>query len=364
MTTTIARLAAVITADNAPFAAKLRESGAMVQTFDAQFSSGMSRVSDSAKLARHSMEALGGNLTKLGSIGAAGGAAAGTALLVAGIGRATFAIAEMGDAARVENAKIRDEFEQTYKEITGRTINVGGGVEDTWAGQWKEAKDQIATTVAILDDALGISRFFEESARGLAATFREINDATMSDAMKKERAQAEALKKQTEELKVQDKLRKEAAEVAKKAAAEADAAARRAQEEAKRAADEIVARGEAIARSLRTPAEVYRDTIAELGNLFSAGAIGIETFNRGVAKAKEDLEGAKNAGRPQGLTNVGAAERFTMTGFSAVNRAQDAATKAAAETAKNSKYLERLKSIDETLQRNKEMNFILMRSNL
>lgn len=47
-----------------------------------------------------------------------------------------------------------------------------------------------------------------------------------------------------------------------------------------------------ITKSLRTPAEEMQDTIKNLEKLRDAGKISAETFERGVAKAKEDYEGA------------------------------------------------------------------------
>lgn len=79
-------------------------------------------------------------------------------------------------------------------------------------------------------------------------------------------------------------------------------------------------RAEAIRESLRTPDEVFRDTISELKVLQSQGLLSLETFSRGIAKAREELTGAAKARRDlfSSTQSVAAVERHTAAGFSAV----------------------------------------------
>lgn len=54
----------------------------------------------------------------------------------------------------------------------------------------------------------------------------------------------------------------------------------------------MIRRGQQLTEALRTPMEVYRDTVAELNELLAAGAINQETFRRGLAEADEQLRKA------------------------------------------------------------------------
>jgi hypothetical protein len=104
------------------------------------------------------------------------------------------------------------------------------------------------------------------------------------------------------------------AEKEKEAAAEA---ARVMEEEMARAAESIKSRGESISTSLRTPVEIYRDTIAELNMLVEKGAISWDTYNRGVRKAVEEMEKGKDTLQGYDTPAIGAVTRNSAAGFSA-----------------------------------------------
>lgn len=85
--------------------------------------------------------------------------------------------------------------------------------------------------------------------------------------------------------------------------------------------EKLKSRAEQIAESVRTPAEVFKDTWSELNILQDRGLLSAENYARAVLKAKEELQDATKAAkdfRDAGDVSVGAAERFTMAGFSAV----------------------------------------------
>ena len=84
--------------------------------------------------------------------------------------------------------------------------------------------------------------------------------------------------------------------VAEKAKEKADAEA-----EATRKA--MADRGKALAESMRTPIEIYRDTVAELNEMVNAGTISWEIYNRGVKKALESLVVSSQGGG--GLQHAG-----------------------------------------------------------
>lgn len=62
---------------------------------------------------------------------------------------------------------------------------------------------------------------------------------------------------------------------------------------AQRVYEETLSRGRAVAESVRTPLEIYKDAIVELNDLLVQGAITQETYNRAVQKAGDDLADAK-----------------------------------------------------------------------
>lgn len=67
--------------------------------------------------------------------------------------------------------------------------------------------------------------------------------------------------------------------------------AKEAADEAAKAIESLHKRGESLTQSLRTPLEVFSDSVAEFNTLLDAGAISAETYARAMAKAKDDLAG-------------------------------------------------------------------------
>mgnify|MGYP001559139126 CR=1 FL=1 len=87
--------------------------------------------------------------------------------------------------------------------------------------------------------------------------------------------------------------------------------------------ERIKGRAESLAQSLRTPFEKFIDTIRELKQFQSLDVISGSTFDRALAKAKDDFKNemkqfdfAKQSISP--ATGIGAASRFTSEGFSAI----------------------------------------------
>lgn len=68
--------------------------------------------------------------------------------------------------------------------------------------------------------------------------------------------------------------------------------ANKAAAEAQREWEATLERGKALTESLRTPLEVYQDTLADVNDLLNEGAISYETYSRAVEKAQKDLEAA------------------------------------------------------------------------
>lgn len=58
--------------------------------------------------------------------------------------------------------------------------------------------------------------------------------------------------------------------------------------------EQTLERGKALTESLRTPLEVYQDTLADVNELLDQGAISYETYARAVEKAQKELDAATN----------------------------------------------------------------------
>ncbi len=102
----------------------------------------------------------------------------------------------------------------------------------------------------------------------------------------------------------------------------ADAAA-----EAKKRMEELRREGEQLAASLRTPEEVFTDTMRRFDELLEAGAISWETYERAVVKAGEEMREALASSRelesPQNRS-VAYVTRGSAEAFSAVQAGQRA----------------------------------------
>jgi predicted dinucleotide-binding enzyme len=115
-------------------------------------------------------------------------------------------------------------------------------------------------------------------------------------------------------------------DAAKKAAEENAKAVLKAAEAHQKWIETMKDKGADITASLRTPVEIFADTIAELRELVGKGFIDPETFGRGMARAKADLLDATKIAKEFKSAldgRVAAVERFSMAGFSAVNSGRD-----------------------------------------
>lgn len=126
-------------------------------------------------------------------------------------------------------------------------------------------------------------------------------------------------------------------------------------EDAAKAIEDVRKKGEALADSLRTPAEIAKDKFAELDDLLRNGAISLDIYQRGVKRIGEEFVRATEsktrldtAVRPA----VGAALAGTSAGFSAVQegkremqRLVEGERKAAEQRAKMIEKLEAIRSL-------------------
>jgi len=67
--------------------------------------------------------------------------------------------------------------------------------------------------------------------------------------------------------------------------------------DAQKKMNDLIDEGKSLTKSLMTGTEQYAATVGNLDVLLKAGAITQETYNRGIEKAKDDLEGLANTGK-------------------------------------------------------------------
>jgi len=103
---------------------------------------------------------------------------------------------------------------------------------------------------------------------------------------------------------------------------EAEALKKKADAEAEAAKKSMADRGKAMADSLRTPMEIYRDKVAELNELVANGALSWDVYARGVNKAAEELIKGRQAAADWKTPGIGAVTRNSAEGFSAVQSAK------------------------------------------
>lgn len=208
-----------------------------------------------------------------------------------------------------------DQVVAAFKKMTsegGLFANMMGRQSETLSGQWEKFKENL-TIIA--------SETMKNFAIVLTDILRDLN-AILDVVIRWYGIERERNKDNT------DAIRKQMAMETKRAA-DAKQAAEEEAKAAKDAAKELEAaqrKAESITKSLRTPQEIYTDTIKEIKELTDAGLLSIETFRRGVDKAMQDLEEATNKKKKlekEVDTRVGAVERFTAAGFSAMNRSNE-----------------------------------------
>jgi hypothetical protein len=291
---TIAKLAVIITGDASPLQRSLDKAAMSARQFAQRDLDALDRKWNQL---RQSFTALSsGNL--LGAVGSIAKLAGPLGIAAAAAGLLAAKLAAISDANKVAS---------------------GAAAADTMAGQWSRVLEQVTRIAVILGRPF--AEVLARELKHIADILEWIVSFIMPDWLRKEEARIAAAKKAKEEAK------KEAAEK-KKAAQEAEKAAQKAREVAeyeKQKHMEQIGRARAIADSLRTPREELVATLAELSALMNAGALSAEMYQRGIAKARDEYMEATKVKREferSSTQGVGAAERFTAAGFSAVQAGQ------------------------------------------
>jgi hypothetical protein len=291
---TIAKLAVIITGDASPLQKSLDKAAMSANNFAR---SSIDGLESKFKQFNQVLNALsGGNI--MGAVVNLGKLAGPIGIAAAAAGTLAFKLGAISDAQRVA---------------------AGANPADTWAGQFDRVETQVGRIAVILGRP--IADVLAHETKQVADTLEMIVRNIMPEWVRQEEARIAAAKRAGEEAK------KEAAEK-KKAAQEAEKAAQKARELAdyeKQKGMQQLGRARAIAESLRTPREELVATLGELSVLLNAGALSVEMYQRGIAKAREDFEEATKVKREfekPSTQGVGAAERFTAAGFSAVQAGQ------------------------------------------
>jgi hypothetical protein len=291
---TIAKLAVIITGDASPLQRSLDKAAMSANNFARSSIDGLEQKFKQFNQVLNALS--GGNL--MGAVVNLGKLAGPIGIAATAAGALAFKLGAISDAQRVA---------------------AGANPADTWAGQFDRVETQVGRIAAILGRP--IADVLAHETKQVADTLEMIVRNIMPEWVRQEEARIAAAKRAGEEAK------KEAAEK-KKAAQEAEKAAQKARELAdyeKQKGMEQLGRARAIAESLRTPREELVATLGELSVLLNAGALSVEMYQRGIAKAREDFEEATKVKREfekPSTQGVGAAERFTAAGFSAVQAGQ------------------------------------------
>lgn len=281
----------------------------------------------------------GNKIENLGGFGANGefklvssfkAASAGLAAMegsLAGMGSSMGALVAGGPVLVGIAAEIAALFAAAKFSAWGIQLAMGQDAEFT--GKWKVFKDEIA------DLAVKIGELFMPLIKwwldvGIAAV-RALKGGTIAESGTYDRLTSTDPNKRTkaafDTLEIEEKLTEEYRRQHKMA----EDAIRRRQEDMQRHAD-------AITKSLRTPAEVLQDSLAELNSLMDANMISFGTYSRGIERAADEFANLNDKARQlqqiQSRTiNPTALERGSSAELSARNRVESI-IQAQADTAK------------------------------
>ena len=278
-------------------------------------------TSNTSGLAKGAQQAAGivrgANTQIAGSFGGIGTASTAAGVAIGSLASAgVMALARLGkEAAKfslnaaVEFRNARIEILKEYDRLIGKNDEFRqqfGLTTDGLSANLERLKTTVGAALQPLEYGLG------RVAQGAADIVEKLGNNITSGGITKAASDFEKLRKQVEAA----------------AQAEKDAADKRktAADNARRQIESMQSAAESLTQSLRTPGEVYADTMAELNKLTQRGLISMETFQRGAAKARRDLMQVEKASRqlPSGRSMAaGAVERFTTAGFSAVSQGRE-----------------------------------------
>lgn len=346
----IAKLAVILTADTTQLSANMGRAQGIVRNFNSGVGNTGTLAKTAFKQAGDAAALMTGHMNKLGAVAGALGAAGGPfAVLAAVVGAIAFKLASISDAQRVASGASKaatwaGQWERAGKAANDIAITLGRPIADALANETRQIADILSLIAhqivpdeiraeqqklaiierqndvlkrqqAIKDQLVGLTRgeakMYEELQRqkiAILARGEHLGDGRY----RLSRGDADEAKGVMQQQKALQAARDRR---------EADAAA---SDEANRHFDEMQRRAKDIADAFRTPREEMIASFVELDALFAAGAMSAAQYDRSVLgtieKFRESEERAAKAKKrfvSQG--SVGAAERFTSAGVSAMH---------------------------------------------
>lgn len=186
------------------------------------------------------------------------------------------------EAWGIPSQKVLDEYNSKVKEVTVSVREFNSkAVDDALAAALKRQAEERAKALDSIQDLLdGLQQEIDTYGQGEAAVIAyRIAHGDLAETFAKAGAGAEGYAEKI--VAATEKLVELRAETER-------------QEAAQREWEAMMARGAAITEAVRTPLEIYQDTLAELNDLLDAGAVSQETYSRALKKAQEDLDEATN----------------------------------------------------------------------
>ena len=307
MATNIAKLAILMTVDSSGMVSGLAQSQNQIRSFDNHIRQGSASVSNMDR----GMGALGRSIQK-GTLDAKGLALAfgGPVGVALSIGAAVTVAKRLFDhmlAVREEMQSAALQAQRDWEEAAAAVGKFQGEFTDTtntfnqqMSRAWKE---QGAFMSAYFDELLNNWKHMAS----LAATGLAMRTESLGfDSFAGEQARIKAKKAETAENEKQAKM-------------QADLARDRTKE-----LEQLANRANSLTKSMRTPAEVYVESLREIGDLLAKNAITIATAFRATTAAKADLVNAAKIAvdfKKVSDVRVGAVERGTAAAHSlAVSR--------------------------------------------
>lgn len=304
----IAKLSVLITGDANPLGQTLNRASGNIKQFQSSAVTNLKALSAGTNLLSGNFSSLAGAMRLVGAGPAAAGIVAGTAALAGLVAVARTSVNALDDL-RTSQLAVAEEF----KKVTGKTLDLGFTKDDTLSHQWDRLGAAAKDFFAIIANNTGLYETLVALTSDLAAAWEQVNSWLKTPEMKATEARVAAAKLEIEATKKKNALLEEQRKTQAKLAEEA-------QKKAQQEHDALRRRAEDIRESLRTPDEVFGDTVAELKNLANSGVLSIDTLQRGVRDAQDKLNSATKSKKDSLPANVGvgAAERGTAAGFSAV----------------------------------------------
>ena len=225
--------------------------------------------------------------------------------LAAGLNVPKEKIRDLVEAGEISSAQVIEAF---ARMTTGSGLFAGqmGRQSETLAGQWATFKDNMmmfagAVMVYVVPALTEMLRQFNEVFSWITGIKKETMEETQA-AIKAYAAKAAAQQQVADALKAEQEAQKKAAE------------------EQQKKMDAMKSRADQLTKSLRTPAEVWQDSMNEINQLLKEGLITWDTYTRGVEEATQALEKSFATKTPKAFgpeTSVGAVLKGTAAARSA-----------------------------------------------